>query len=87
VKSPTLRKENVPLAAFLGALICGLGHIILGYTKRGIMILVGAAIVGTVSAFIIPWPYTLIMISPYWGWALYDLAKIVGRNTNTSDNY
>ncbi len=51
------------------------------------MILVGAAIVGTVSAFIIPWPYTLIMISPYWGWALYDLAKIVGRNTNTSDNY
>lgn len=63
------------LTVLLAVLVWGIGHIYLGFVKRGLTIL----IVGVVLAFVMPWfipiPISWIIIIGYWAWQIWDVYK------------
>jgi len=67
--------KSLPLTIILAIILSGLGHIYLGFVKRGIIILViGIAIWATVS-WLIPIFGWVIGIA-YWIWQIYDAYKL-----------
>jgi TM2 domain-containing membrane protein YozV len=60
------------LTILLAALIYGSGHIYLGFTKRGIIILIFGVIL-TISIYaLIPFPPGYIILLVYAFWQIYD---------------
>ncbi|HKQ21593.1 MAG TPA: hypothetical protein VJS91_06110 [Nitrososphaeraceae archaeon] len=63
------------LTIVLAVVISGVGHIYLGFVKRGITIL----IIGLVLYFTVPWfvpfPWSWIITFGYWIWQIWDAYK------------
>lgn len=69
--------------AFIASIFLnGLGHIIAGFVKRGIIILLASLAIGfivNVTLFpFIGW-FTLAFVAPIWVWQLYDLYVLVKK--------
>jgi TM2 domain-containing membrane protein YozV len=65
--------KRLGITILLAVLVSGVGHIYLGSTKRGIIILVvGIAIVIIVPLFI-PFPLSWVIGGAYWIWQLIDV--------------
>jgi hypothetical protein len=60
------------LTMLLAVLVSGVGHIYLGFIKRGIIILIVALILGLSMPLLIPMPYNWIILIGYWLWQIWD---------------
>ena len=56
----------------LAVLVSGVGHIYLGFVKRGIIILIVAIVLAVTIPLFIPMPYSWIILIGYWLWQIYD---------------
>jgi hypothetical protein len=63
------------LTIVLAVLVSGVGHIYLGFIKRGIIILIVAIILGFSLPFLIPLPFSWIILIGYWLWQIWDAYK------------
>lgn len=63
------------LTILLAVLVSGVGHIYLGFIKRGIIILIVAIIFGFSMPFLIPIPFSWIILIGYWLWQIWDAYK------------
>jgi len=59
----------------LAVLISGVGHIYLGFIKRGIIILIIAILLSFILPFLIPMPFSWIILIGYWLWQIWDTYK------------
>lgn len=60
------------LTMLLAVLVSGVGHIYLGFIKRGIIILIIAIILGLSLPLLVPMPYSWIILIGYWLWQIWD---------------
>jgi len=60
------------LTILLSILVSGVGHIYLGFIKRGIIILIVAILLGFSLPFLIPMPFSWIILVGYWLWQIWD---------------
>lgn len=66
-------KKSEGLALILSLLIPGLGHIYVGQTNRGVMILIGFIVCAILGAFLfVPWIGNLVL----WIYGMYDSYKL-----------
>lgn len=70
------RKHTVALVAAI--LFAGLGHIILGYWKRGVMIIITLFVIGFIGGIFMGY-YILLFGLPIYTWQLYDLRKLMKK--------
>jgi len=63
------------LTILLAVLVSGVGHIYLGFIKRGIIILIVAIILGFSMPLLIPIPFSWIILIGYWLWQIWDAYK------------
>jgi TM2 domain-containing membrane protein YozV len=63
------------LTILLAVVISGLGHIYLGYVKRGIIILIIGVILTFAMPLFIPIPWSWIITLGYWLWQIWDAYK------------
>ena len=81
INNPNLLRElakTLWLTILLAFLLWGLGHMYLGFTKRGIIILVIGIFSLFSAIFFIPFPYSWIIIYiiiGYWIWQIWDAYK------------
>jgi len=67
--------KSLGITILLAVLVSGVGHIYLGYIKRGIIILIVAIILAVSVPLFIPIPYSWIILIGYWLWQIYDAYK------------
>jgi hypothetical protein len=70
-----LMAKRLWLTILLSILVSGVGHIYLGFIKRGIIILIVAIILGFSLPFLIPMPFSWIILVGYWLWQIWDAYK------------
>jgi TM2 domain-containing membrane protein YozV len=70
-----LMAKRLWLTILLSILVSGIGHIYLGFIKRGIIILIVAIILGFSLPFLIPMPFSWIILVGYWLWQIWDAYK------------
>lgn len=63
------------LSILLAILVWGVGHIYLGFIKRGIVILVIGLILAFVMPWFIPYPYIWAIVIGYKIWQIWDAYK------------
>ncbi len=63
------------LSILLAILVWGVGHIYLGFIKRGIVILVIGLILAFVMPWFIPYPYIWAIVIGYKIWQIWDTYK------------
>ncbi len=63
------------LTILLAILVWGVGHIYLGFIKRGIVILVIGLILAFVMPWFIPYPYIWAIVIGYKIWQIWDTYK------------
>jgi phage shock protein C len=78
VTRKTISRDRAILAYIMGILISGTGHMVVGRVARGILILVGAVVVGLVTSYIFIGLF-LVAIFVYWLLQLIDLYKQIHR--------
>ena len=64
--------KNLGLTMILALVLSGMGHIYLGFVKRGIIILIVGLVSSIVASILIPFPYNWIVIIGYWIWQMWD---------------
>ena len=67
--------KSLGLTILLAFLLSGIGHIYLGYVKRGIIILILAFVLGFGFSIFLPFPASLIPMVIYHIWQIYDAYK------------
>ena len=67
--------KSLGITILLAVLVSGVGHIYLGYVKRGIIILTLAFVISIGVSMLVPFPYSLIFIGIYYIWQIYDAYK------------
>ena len=75
--------KSLALTIILAVLIAGLGHIYLGYKKRGVIILIVRIAIWLAIFLLIPFPMGWI-IGPifgggFWLWQLIDVVRLYNR--------
>lgn len=63
------------LTILIAILVWGVGHIYLGFIKRGIVILVIGLILAFVMPWFIPYPYIWAIVIGYKIWQIWDTYK------------
>ena len=64
--------KSLKITILLGVLVAGVGHIYLGYVKRGIIILIWGIIMGVAADLLMPEPYNWLLIIAFWVWQILD---------------
>lgn len=72
--------KNLAITIILAVVFAGLGHIYIGYKKRGVIILVSRIAIWIVVILFVPFPLNWI-IGPvfgggFWIWQLIDVVKL-----------
>jgi TM2 domain-containing membrane protein YozV len=80
--------KSLRITILLAFLLAGVGHIYLGFIKRGIIILIIGIAFGYIVSSFLPFPLSWLIIGPYWIWQLvnvYSLYKKMrfGKTQNT----
>jgi TM2 domain-containing membrane protein YozV len=70
-----VKRKNLVITLILAFFIWGLGHIYLGFVKRGIIVLIVGFAIGIVLSIIVPFPYSLVLMWIYGIWNMYDAYK------------
>lgn len=75
--------KSLALTIFLAVLIAGVGHIYLGYKKRGIIILITRIAIWLAVIWFIPFPLSwvsgLIVGGGFWIWQLIDAVRLYNK--------
>jgi hypothetical protein len=79
VARKSISRDRAILAYIMGILIVGTGHMVVGRVARGILILIGALVVGFVAGLIGGLIFILIFGIIYWVLQLIDLYKQIHR--------
>ena len=65
--------KSLGITILLALLVSGVGHIYLGFTNRGITILVIAIFLSITLSLFVPFPYSWIMAGAFWIWQMVDV--------------
>jgi TM2 domain-containing membrane protein YozV len=68
--------KDLRITIILGFLLAGIGHIYLGFIKRGIIILIIGIGFGYIVSSLVPFPLSWLIIGPYWIWQLVDVYNL-----------
>jgi TM2 domain-containing membrane protein YozV len=68
--------KSLKITILLAILVSGVGHIYLGVTKRGIIILVVAIALWIIIPLFVPIPYSWVFTGIYWIWQIVDVYRI-----------
>jgi TM2 domain-containing membrane protein YozV len=82
-----ISKDRAIAAMIVAVFLSGVGHMIVGYLKRGILILIAGFALGFVSGFVLPFPIPLFVAPPFWLWQIYDLYKLIHRDSLPRNNF
>jgi len=66
-----IKKKSLPLTVFLATILCGSGHLYLGFTIKGLFYLL-CGICFSIVAFTFPPPVTLVILFVWWIIQLVD---------------
>lgn len=75
--------KSLPITIILAVILSGLGHIYLGFIKRGIVILIIGIAIWAVVTWLIP-VFGWIIGVAYWVWQIYDAYKIFKSKAQTT---
>ena len=75
--------KSLAITIILAVLIAGLGHIYLGYKKRGAIILIARIAIWLGIIWLVPFPMSLV-IGPifgggFWLWQLIDVVRLYNK--------
>jgi TM2 domain-containing membrane protein YozV len=68
--------KSLRITILLAFLLAGVGHIYLGFIKRGIIILIIGIGFGYIVSSFVPFPLSWLIIGPYWIWQLVDVYSL-----------
>ena len=71
-----MTEKSLKITILLAILVSGVGHIYLGFIKRGIIILVVAIALWIIVPMFVPFPYSWIFTGAYWIWQIVDVYRI-----------
>jgi hypothetical protein len=75
--------KSLALTIILAVVIAGVGHIYLGYKKRGIIILIARVAIWLGVALFVPFPFSLvfgvILGGGFWVWQLIDAVRLFNK--------
>jgi len=81
--------KSLALTILLAVLIAGVGHIYLGYKKRGIIILIARIAIWLAVIWFIPiplsWVIGLIVGAGFWIWQLIDAVRLYNKMKSDLD--
>jgi hypothetical protein len=78
VPKRSFSKSRIDWAYGLGTFFIGVGHMLVGHVARGIVILVGAVLIGFVTFYISVYLWIIVAIG-YWIFQYYDLHQIIKK--------
>ena len=64
--------KSLGITIILAAILSGLGHIYLGFVKRGIAILIVGIVIWIAVSWVIPVPFIWLIGILYWLWQIWD---------------
>ena len=80
--------KSLALTIVLAVLVAGVGHIYLGFIRRGIIILVIGIVLWIVASLRVQYPYMWIITIAYLGWQIIDAfihyKKFISGQTQSS---
>jgi len=81
--------KSLALIIFLAVVIAGVGHIYLGYKKRGIIILIARIAIWLAVFWFIPFPLSWV-IGPllgggFWIWQIIDAVRLYNKMKSRLD--
>jgi TM2 domain-containing membrane protein YozV len=81
--------KSLALTIFLAVVIAGVGHIYLGYKKRGIIILIARIAIWLAVFWFIPFPLSWV-IGPllgggFWIWQIIDAVRLYNKMKSRLD--
>ena len=75
--------KSLAITILLAVVIAGLGHIYLGYKKRGIIILIARIAIWFTVASLVPFPLSivvgLVFGGGFWLWQLIDVVRLFNK--------
>ena len=75
--------KSLALTIILAVVIAGVGHIYLGYKKRGIIILIARVAIWLGVALFVPFPFSLvfgvILGGGFWIWQIIDAVRLFNK--------
>jgi TM2 domain-containing membrane protein YozV len=75
--------KSLAITILLAVVIAGLGHIYLGYKKRGIIILIARIAIWFTVAWLVPFPLSivvgLVFGGGFWLWQLIDVVRLFNK--------
>jgi len=81
--------KSLAITILLAVVIAGLGHIYLGYKKRGIIILIARIAIWLSVAFFVPFPLSLVvglvLGGGFWLWQLIDVVRLFNKRKSNLD--
>ena len=83
--------KSLAVTILLAVVIAGLGHIYLGYKKRGIVILIARIAIWLSVAFLVPFPFPLSIVlglvlgGGFWLWQLIDVVRLFNKRKSNLD--
>jgi TM2 domain-containing membrane protein YozV len=78
MRSP--KSKNLGLTILLAILVSGIGHVYLGYVKRGVIILIITIVFSFIVAIFLPFPVSAVPLTVYWIWQIYDVYEHYRKN-------
>jgi len=67
--------KSLGITILLAVLVSGVGHIYLGFVKRGIIILVVSIAIWSVVSIFVPYPWSWLIGGIYWIWQIVDVYR------------
>jgi TM2 domain-containing membrane protein YozV len=64
--------KSLGITILLAVLVSGVGHIYLGFVKRGIIILIVSIAIWIIVSLFVPYPWTWVIGGVYWIWQIVD---------------
>ena len=81
--------KSLAVTIVLAVVIAGLGHIYLGYKKRGIVILIARIAIWLSVALFVPFPLSLVvglvLGGGFWLWQLIDVVRLFNKRKSNLD--
>jgi len=83
--------KSLAVTILLAVVIAGLGHIYLGYKKRGMVILIARIAIWLSVAFLVPFPFPLSIVlglvlgGGFWLWQLIDVVRLFNKRKSNLD--
>lgn len=80
--------KSLALTIILAIIIAGVGHIYLGYKKRGVIILIARIAIWLAVILLVPfsfpfnWIIGLILGGGFWVWQLIDVVRLYNKMTS-----